>query len=85
MKPSSPADSASKSYKARAQGCELRVGVVAGDGRGETAGPPHAESPKAGLVREDACVGDWAGETPGEVEIRLPEDTGKLLLEEPGR
>lgn len=61
------------------------MGVVAGEGRGETAGAPQAESPKAGLVREEACVGDWAGEIPGEVEIRLPEVTGRLLLEDPGR
>ena len=85
LKPNSPADSASKSYKARQQGCELRVGVVAGEGRGETAGPPQAVSPKAGLVREEACVGEPAGETPGDVEIRLRSPTGKLLLDEPGR
>ena len=64
-----------------------RVGVVAGDLLGEVVGcDPHAEeSPKAGLFLEEACVGDCAGETPGEVEIRLPEPTGRLLLEEPGR
>jgi len=84
LKPNSPADSASKSYKALQHGCDDRVGVVAGDGLGETAGAPHAESPKAGLFLEEACVGDWAGETPGEVEIRLPEVTGRLLLDDPG-
>lgn len=86
LKPSSPALSASKSYSARQQGWDERVGVEAGDGLGETAGAvPQAESPKAGLVREEACVGVPAGETPGEVEIRLPAAvTGRLLLEEPG-
>jgi len=85
LKPNSPADSASKSYKALQHGCDARVGVVAGEGLGDTAGAPQAESPKAGLVLEEACVGDCAGETPGEVEIKFPEVTGRLLLEEPGR
>lgn len=76
LKPNSPALSASKSYKARQQGLELRVGVVAGEGLGDTAGAPQAESPKAGLFLEDACVGDCAGDTPGDVEIKLPDATG---------
>ena len=85
LKLSSLAHLASKSYKALQHGCDARVGVVAGEGLGETAGAPQAESPKAGLVLEEACVGDCAGETPGEVEIRLPPDpTGRLLLEDPG-
>jgi len=85
LKPSSPADSASKSYKALQQGPDDRVGVVAGDGLGErSGGAPQADAPKAGLFLEEPCVGDCAGEAPGEVEIRLPELTGRLLLDDPG-
>ena len=51
-------------YIPRQQGLELRVGVVAGEGLGDTAGAPQAESPKAGLFLEDACVGDCAGDAP---------------------
>lgn len=58
---------------------------MAGDGLGErSGGAPHASPPKAGLFLEEACVGDCAGEAPGEVEIRLPELTGRLLLDDPG-
>ena len=61
------------------------MGVEAGEGRGDTAGAPQAESPKAGLFLEEACVGDWAGDTPGDVEIKLPDVTGNVLLDDPGR
>ena len=48
LKPSSPALSASKSYSARQQGWDERVGVEAGDGLGETAGAvPQAGSQEA--------------------------------------
>ena len=84
LNPNSPALSASKSYKARQHGLPRAVGDVTGDGRGETAGAPQA-SPKAGLFLEEAWVGDVAGDTPGDVEIKLPDLTGNVLLEDPGR
>ena len=50
-------------YIPRQQGLELRVGVVAGEGLGDTAGAPQAESLKDGLFLEEVCVGDCTGDT----------------------
>ena len=59
----------------------MRVGVDAGEGRGDAAAAGcgfQAFSPDAGLPHP-LLVGVPAGETPGDVELRDEQVTGKFL------